>query len=775
MLTNIRNWIKAVSFAVIVVVILPWKGIYGKNVTIHQVNPDDWVQECATVYQDTCCQWDRGNYSYYVNYSAYDIIEKPPSGLCKPEFSCAWSGCIPDNYQSLTETRGAFVSDFLSVDIDVNTTYSDIESVLGPGLNLPDKITFPTEPSDIIEAIQHAKEEGMTVSIMSTGHSYTGASTSAGSVQLNLRSYPKYSKSSIVECGYNSNDQGVAISRNAALYPDKSPACKLATARGKKAFVRVGGGEIFNDVASSVFALKDDNTGYSKYMMLHGVGTVGAAGGWLQGGGLGWGQERVWGLGVDQVLEIEMVLADERHVKFYPTEWEDAKGFLYPKTKKVEGLCNTNVFADEESMWVWEPCNDPAPQFEDLWFAVRGGGGGTYGVLTSVNIQLHDNIPVYGLSFNESRTANDQVKFNYTTDEITDISGKVAYCRTNFALDFLFNPEIINVTTNTSNHCGSPGMWFAVPNLYCLGKDAADTAKDSYDRSMTSCANEVFPEYLDILPDVLEQFYIDGPHDSLISFVNNDGGLNINVPGQLVDDGPSILPQGVPYSGWSSAQVPESWLASKNDDVIDTFVFKQGYGSHVTGGNVAIAHDQMNAVPLPERQSGLSSAGFGYLPLDLQERLLTTFLNETISTGKSFPGITEFNHIASYSYGPLKSDMTKMCPDDFNTEEKEDKCFSMQESVWGVELTEKLEGIKYAVDPEHLFYCYGCIEPKEHNLIKDATTSVHVSSPTELPSKGVQFQMIAVEDLDSASPTFLLQPLVTFLMGGSMVLISLLL
>merc|ERR1712238_528266 len=66
------------------------------------------------------------------------------------------AGCIPDNYQSLTETRGAFVSDFLSVDINANTTYSDIESVLGPGLNLPDKITFPTEPSDIIEAIQHA-------------------------------------------------------------------------------------------------------------------------------------------------------------------------------------------------------------------------------------------------------------------------------------------------------------------------------------------------------------------------------------------------------------------------------------------------------------------------------------------------------------------------------------------------------------------------------------------------------------------------------------------
>merc|ERR1711937_854995 len=100
--------------------------------------------------------------------------------------------------------------------------------------------------------------------------------------------------------------------------------------------------------------------------MIHGVGTVGAAGGWLQGGGLGDGQERIWGLGVDQVLEIEMVLADERHIKLYPTEWEDAEGFLYPKTIKVDGLRNAKVLEDE-SKWVWETCQDPVPPFEDLW------------------------------------------------------------------------------------------------------------------------------------------------------------------------------------------------------------------------------------------------------------------------------------------------------------------------------------------------------------------------------------------------------------------------
>lgn len=97
--------------------------------------------------------------------------------------------------------------------------------------------------------------------------------------------------------------------------------------------------------------------------------------GWLQGGGLGWGQERLWGYGVDQVLELELVLADGRHVKLHPTEWEDVEGYIYPKTTKVDGFCNTNTVTEDESEWNWEPCKEPAPPFEDLWFAIRGGGG----------------------------------------------------------------------------------------------------------------------------------------------------------------------------------------------------------------------------------------------------------------------------------------------------------------------------------------------------------------------------------------------------------------
>jgi len=104
----------------------------------------------------------------------------------------------------------------------------------------------------------------------------------------------------------------------------------------------------------------------------------------MQGGGLSDGSERVYGFGDDQVLELEMVLADGQHVKFAPSKWEDAPGYLYPKTTEVSGYCNTNVAA-AEAEWQWESCEVAVP-WQDLWFAVRGGGGGSYGIVVAARL-----------------------------------------------------------------------------------------------------------------------------------------------------------------------------------------------------------------------------------------------------------------------------------------------------------------------------------------------------------------------------------------------------
>ena len=58
-------------------------------------------------------------------------------------------------------------------------------------------------------------------------------------------------------------------------------ACVLAHARDKKAVIRVGGGELFDEVLRAVFMTwnENDNKGNKYHIVTGGSGTVGAAGG----------------------------------------------------------------------------------------------------------------------------------------------------------------------------------------------------------------------------------------------------------------------------------------------------------------------------------------------------------------------------------------------------------------------------------------------------------------------------------------------------------------
>ena len=252
-----------------------------------------------------------------------------------------------------------------------------------------------------------------------------------------------------------------------------------------------------------------------------------------------------------------------------------------------------------------------------------------------------------------------------------------------------------------------------------MGESAGTALKSSHDKSIAECLDERAPGYQTFGLDFENEMELRGPFDGMLSFQNWDAGTGNHIPGQLIDDpGPSILTSTRPYRGsWCSAHIPEWFLAAdRENESIENLKIKMFYDNpaaycgHGTGGDVSVAHDQMNAVPITERQSGCSATPLSQdQPIDLQEQLLKVFLNETIAKGESFPGINEFNHMCSDSYGPLKSDMTKPCNLDYSEDEKDELCYSMQESVWGVEGTAKLEKIKDWVDPDGLFYCYACI------------------------------------------------------------------
>ena len=72
-------------------------------------------------------------------------------------------------------------------------------------------------------------------------------------------------------------------------------------------------------------------------------------------------------------------------------------------------------------------------------------------------------------------------------------------------------------------------------------------------------------------------------------------------------------------------------------------------------------------------------------------------------------GGTEYNHIGSDAFGPLKDDHSAYCPDDLTHAQREEQCVSVQEHVWGTDGLAKLEAIKAKLDPQGLFQCQKCV------------------------------------------------------------------
>lgn len=169
---------------------------------------------------------------------------------------------------------------------------------------------------DVQNAVRFAALHNLHVVVKTSGHDFLGRSAAAGSFLIWMHKF-----------------KGITI------HQSFEPEGGCAHYRGA-AITVVGGipwGEVYD-------ALKP--TGY---ILVGGMSlTVGATGGYVQGGGHG-ALSPTFGLAVDNVLQMEVVTADA--------------------TLRVTNEC----------------------QEADLFFALRGGGGGTFGVVTSVTYRLHPN------------------------------------------------------------------------------------------------------------------------------------------------------------------------------------------------------------------------------------------------------------------------------------------------------------------------------------------------------------------------------------------------
>lgn len=187
--------------------------------------------------------------------------------------------------------------------------------------NIPEYSIEASVEKDIIKGIKFANQHNIQVVVKTSGHNYAGSSMGYGTLLIWMRHFKKYGKikENYEKCG-----------------------------KTYDAVLKIGGGQIWDE------AYRAAGTKYD--LIGGGCLTVSAAGGWLNGGGLS-AISRLYGLGIDQVVEFEIITASGSKVK--------------------ANECENN----------------------DLFWALRGGGGGTFGVTTSVHYRMHAAKPFCEISF----------------------------------------------------------------------------------------------------------------------------------------------------------------------------------------------------------------------------------------------------------------------------------------------------------------------------------------------------------------------------------------
>jgi len=686
---------------------LPWSELEERvgDRLIH-TSIQDFVNECYpefTIFP----RGDRTN---------HNLIDQP-SGLCVGHLFCAFNRCSPETkflngHMNTTEYMFEYAFPFMIVNEGYSPEEFDeangIDPAFGyaallkgwlddtnPAYNLPSKVLFPRTAGDVVASVEFAKTHGAEISVKNSGHSYAGSSAKANTLHVNMNQYKRYAIDDIetygiVEC--TSTGQLVDSTENSTVNQDMSnQACLLTVARGKNAFIRVGGGENFDKLYRSVTAFNE--RGGNKYHVVGGAaGTVSPMGWTWQGGLAGTTGGRRYGFGVDQVLQIEAVLPNGEHVRFGPTQWEDDEGYFYPRTTKVSGVCNENP-EDEEVNWIWSNCpEETSALFDDLWFAFRGGGGGTWGIVLSVYLQLHDYLPVMLV-----RPSDACLAAMYQSND-TSLGSLAA----EFAIDYYLDPEALNMTREQSSTCSvndkGPGYFWCYSEDPTFGEGLISVYKEFVSKHSERLTQEMFQVANQCLTTTTvnsfadTETFLDGPHEGKVQDTNKPS---------YASDLTMLVNQ----------LLPKAWILNNKKKVADYWA--AGNSIYLAfGGNAEFAHDQTTSLSIAHREAGgmiFYTPSVPGLPGngDIVEPWIPEMYNFTSGV---IPPYTGHNHLGPDRYGPLKDDPSKPCPIYYLTSlEAETMCHSAQESIFGTEALERLESIKMAVDPNGMFDCFRCI------------------------------------------------------------------
>ncbi|EIW74307.1 FAD-binding domain-containing protein [Coniophora puteana RWD-64-598 SS2] len=207
--------------------------------------------------------------------------------------------------------------------------------------NVPVIAVDARTPADIQAAVNFSVMHDLRMVVKNTGHDYIGRSAGRGALMVWTHNMKNITHDgSFVPEGAPPNETYDAFTLEAGVQWFEAYAAANATGR-----VLVGG--------------------------LSAGGSVGAAGGWIQGGGHS-ALSSNYGLGVDNAVEMTVVTSTGQYLTVN------------------------------------------AHQNPDLFWALRGGGGGTYGVVTSVTYKTHPALPALVAIFSVNSTNSSLIQQLFT-------------------------------------------------------------------------------------------------------------------------------------------------------------------------------------------------------------------------------------------------------------------------------------------------------------------------------------------------------------------------
>ncbi|KAI1259250.1 hypothetical protein F5Y18DRAFT_443656 [Xylariaceae sp. FL1019] len=281
---------------------------------------------CKCVPGDTCwpssVEWQHFNSSI----SGKLIANKPIAISCYPgaDFDNATCNAVNTAWSSAT-WMGEHPT---GLDYPLNITCPPVSAAARSSVTA-DQCTIGSNPvyavnatniDDIVAAVRLAKARNLRLVIKTSGHDILGRSDGYGSLVIWLR----YFRNGITFNPSYTSPTG----------------CKATDWNGSA--MGIAGGYMWGDVHEQAAA-------NNVVIVGGGTNTVSAIGGWMQGGGHGPASSH-FGLGADQVLDAEIVLANGEVV--------------------MANAC----------------------QNQDLFFAIRGGGPGTYGIVVSTTVKTYPQV-----------------------------------------------------------------------------------------------------------------------------------------------------------------------------------------------------------------------------------------------------------------------------------------------------------------------------------------------------------------------------------------------